>query len=153
MPRKRNSRAIEREQQDKRMTMQDRGNESLASENGMEADRADRTRGAGARGDALAGDEGVDDPAMSAGHRDDMTETPLHGDRLRESSQRMQSQRSRRTNQRANDERFDEASEFSGRGGQKEGSRRESESRREGTGYTGSERSNTDDNSSENPLT
>jgi hypothetical protein len=136
MPRKRNSRATEREQQDKRMTMQERGNQSFASETGMETDRAERMRGAGARGDALAGDEGVDDPALSTAHRDDMTETPRHGDRLRESSQRMASQRSRRTNQRANDERFDAASEFSGRGGQKEGSRQESESQREGTGYT-----------------
>ena len=135
MGRKKNSRANERERNDRRMTMQERSNESFASESGMESDRADRVRSAGARGDAQAGDEGVDDPAMSAAHRDDMTETPMHGDRLREQGQRMESQRSRRTNQRANDERFDDASDFSGRGGQKEGSRMGA-SRREGTGYT-----------------
>src|SRR5687768_340000 len=106
-------------------------------------------------GDQSAGDEGVDDPAMSATHRDDMTETPMHGDRLgegdntdaslplesdemmdaqdrtNESGQRMQSQRSERTEERSNDEKWDDASDFSGRGSQKEGS----DEAAEGTGY------------------
>ena len=87
-------------------------------------------------------DNQSEDPAMSAAHRDDMTETPMHGDELEPdmmesgSDQSMQSQRGMRTNKRANDERYDDASDFSGRGGQKEGSRQESESQREGTGYT-----------------
>jgi hypothetical protein len=112
----------------------DSRNESLESENGMESDRAERTMTAGARGDAQAGDEGLDDPAMSRSHRDDMSATPMQGDKLE--SQRMQSQRSERTQQRANDERFDNAEEFSGQGGQKEGSDRNAE----GTGYTSDER-------------
>ena len=132
MPRKKNSRANMGEQNDSRnMTSQDEGVESLSQTSGMEADRAERTSGAGSHGDAHAGDEGVDDPSMGAVHRDDMTETPMHGDRLAEGSQRMQSQRSDRTMERSNDERWDEASEFSGRGDQKEGS-----SDAEGTGYT-----------------
>jgi hypothetical protein len=84
--------------------------------------------------DSRVGAEGIEDPAMSAVEPDDMTETPMQGDELGE-SQREQSQRSMRTNQRANDESWDDASEFSGRGGQKEGMR-ESESMPEGTGYT-----------------
>lgn len=131
MPRKKKDRANIGEQNDSRnMTSQDEGVESLGQMNGMEADRAERTRGAGSHGDAQAGDEGVDDPAMGAVHRDDMTETPMQGDSL-DRSQRMQSQRSERTMERSNDERWDDASDFSGRGDQKEGS-----SDAEGTGYT-----------------
>jgi hypothetical protein len=111
----------------------DSRNESLQSENGMESDRAERTMSAGSHGDAQAGDEGLDDPAMSRAHRDDMSATPMQGDELE--SQRMQSQRSERTQQRANDERFDNAEDFSGQGGQKEGADRNAE----GTGYTDSE--------------
>ena len=83
-------------------------------------------------GDQNSGDEGVDDPAMSATHRDDMTETPMQGDKLEEEqNQRMESQRSQRTEERSNDERWDDASDFSGRGDQKEGAEDA-----EGTGYT-----------------
>jgi hypothetical protein len=122
----------------------------------MENDRMDRVQGAGSHGDMHAGDEGVDDPAMSRSHRDDMSATPMHGDQLGEgrtdmnqdqgSGNRMQSQRSRRTNQRANDERYDSAEGFSGQGAQKEGAMDEAE----GTGYT--DGSTTDRNRSENPL-
>ena len=107
----------------------------------MEDDRLDRVRSTGANGDASAGDEGVDDPAMSRTRRDDMSTTPRHGDELEEASNRdmnedvgsdnrMQSQRSRRTRGRANDERWDNADDFTGKGNQREGS-----SRPEGTGY------------------
>jgi hypothetical protein len=58
---------------------------------------------------------------------------------------RMQSQRSRRTQKRANDERWDNADRFSGKGDQREGS-----ANPEGTGYR--DRSNTDDSSTGNPL-
>ena len=139
--------------------------ESTPSVPGMEADRAERTSSAGAHGDARAGDEGVDDAAMSRVRRDDMSATPMHGDRLAgdmsedmnedisagnrmSASQRDQSQRSTRTEERANDEEFDNAQDFTGEGGQKEGSHR---SGQEGTGYT-RERSNTDDSSPGNPL-
>ena len=118
----------------------DRANLGEQVNRGMEADRAERTRGAGVHGDGTAGDEGIDD-AMSRTSRDDMSATPMQGDELNESasdqssgtsgSQRQKSQRSQRTNQRANDERFDNATEFSGQGDQKEGS-----DRAEGTGYT-----------------
>jgi hypothetical protein len=101
--------------------------------------RADRIP---SKEDKRAGAEGIEDPAMSEVERDDMTETPMQGDELEEGrsmesepSQREQSQRSMRTNQLSNDESWDDASEFSGRGGQKEGMR-ESESMPEGTGYT-----------------
>lgn len=108
---------------------------------GMEANRAERTRGAGVHGDGTAGDEGIDD-AMSRTHRDDMSATSNQGDELsesgsldrsssRSSTQREKSQRSQRTNKRSNDERFDNAREFSGQGNQKEGSEEA-----EGTGYT-----------------
>ena len=167
---KKNSRSNMGEQNDNRMTTQDGGNESVESVSGMEADRAERTSGAGTHGDAHAGDEGVDDPAMMSTHRDDMTETPMHGDRLGEgrstdatesldsdemmaaergmSDQSEMSQRSMRTHERMNDERYDNASDFEGRGSQKEGRDEMSE----GTGYTGGERSNTEDSSRGNPL-
>jgi hypothetical protein len=138
MGRKNIDRASEREQ----------NNESLENVSGMETDRAERVMSAGSHGDAQAGDEGLDDPALSRGHRDDMTSQPMHGDSLRrgseelaeesesesleESDQRMASQRSQRTDKRANDERFDNADDFNGRGGQKEGS----DQNAEGTGYT-----------------
>ena len=132
----------------------------------MENERMDRLQGAGSHGDMHAGDEGVDDPAMSRSQRDDMSATPMHGDRLGEgqsadasptggeldmnedvtAGNRMESQRSRRTNARANDERYDNASGFTGRGAQRGGSMEEAE----GTGYT--EGSTTDDNSRENPV-
>lgn len=135
MGKKKTERATTGEQnnRDSRSMNAESRNESLESENGMESDRAERTQGAGSHGDAQSGDEGVDDPAMSRAHRDDMSATPLQGDELK--NQRMQSQRSERTQQRANDERFDNAEEFSGQGGQKEGA----DSKAEGTGYTGSE--------------
>ena len=129
---------------------------------GMEADRAERTPGAGVHGDRTAGDEGIDD-AMSRTQRDDMSATPMHGDELSGSSpersssesgtQQEQSQRSQRTNKRANDEEFDNAREFSGQGEQKEGSEHA-----EGTGYTHDQskkpkESNTDESSRGNPLT
>lgn len=122
----------------------------------LENDRMDRVQGAGSHGDMHAGDEGVDDPAMSRTQRDDMSATPMQGDQLGEgradtaedhgAGNRMESQRSRRTNQRANDERFDNAEGFSGQGAQKEGATDEAE----GTGYTND--STTDRNRSENPL-
>lgn len=129
----------------------------------MENDRLERMQGSDAHGDTRAGDEGVDDSALSRSHRDDMTSTPRHGDELGEGSSsepsrsvetdrnedvtagnRMQSQRSQRTKGRANDERWDNAESFTGKGNQREGS-----ARPEGTGYR--EGSNTDDSSSENP--
>ena len=127
---------------------------------GMEADRAERTPGAGVHGDRTAGDEGIDD-AMSRTQRDDMSATPMQGDELsadspdrssgEQGSQREQSQRSQRTNKRANDERFDNAKGFSGQGEQKEGSEHA-----EGTGYTEDQNtesdSNTDESSRGNPL-
>jgi hypothetical protein len=123
----------------------------------MENERMDRVQSPGSHGDMRAGDEGVDDPAMSRSHRDDMSATPMHGDRLGEgrtdmnedqgSSNRMESQRSRRTGGRANDEQFDNAAGFSGQGAQKEGAMEEAE----GTGYT-DDASNTSRNRRENPL-
>ena len=130
----------------------------------MENDRIDRMHASDAHGDARAGDEGVDDAALSHSHRDDMSATPRHGDVLREertgetsrsasrdmnedvtAGNRMHSQRSRRTESRANDERWDAADRFSGQGNQQEGA-----ARPEGTGYR--DRSNTDDSASEDPL-
>lgn len=130
----------------------------------MENDRLERMPGSDAHGDTRAGDEGVDDSALSRSHRDDMTSTPRHGDELDEGTSsaagraaesdrnedvtagnRMQSQRSQRTKGRGNDERWDNAESFTGKGNQREGS-----ARPEGTGYR--ESSNTDDSSSENPL-
>ena len=93
----------------------------------MENDRMDRVQGAGSHGDMRAGDEGLDDSAMSRTHRDDMSATPMHGDSLGEG-------------------RTDDASGFSGQGGQKEGAVEEAE----GTGYT--DNSNTSRNRPENPL-
>lgn len=124
---------------------------------GMEADRAERIRTPGTHGDTRAGDEGVDDTAMSRTQRDDMSGTPRHGDRLageqtnenmstrqrNESTQREKSQRSGRTGQRANDERFDDASGFSGQGAQRENPMENAE----GTGYRGRERSSSDESS------
>ncbi|HET9441422.1 MAG TPA: hypothetical protein VFO52_14695 [Longimicrobiales bacterium] len=126
-----------------------------SSTSGMEGDRAERIRTAGTHGDARAGDEGVDDPAMSGTQRDDMSSTPPHGDRPAgegtnekmsarqrgESSQHEKSQRSGRTGQRANDERFDDASGFGGQGAQRENAMENAE----GTGYRGRENSNSDD--------
>ena len=117
------------------MARQRKERANLGEQNsGMEADRAERTRGTGVHGDGTAGDEGIDEP-MSRTQRDDMSATPNQGDELKEdrssSSQSQKSQRSERTNKRANDERFDEATEFSGQGNQKEGS-----DSAEGTGYT-----------------
>jgi hypothetical protein len=135
MDRKANDRASHGERTNDRSDRMNEESESLGSVNGMEAGRAERTRSAGAHGDAQAGDEGVDDPSMSRTHRDDMSTTPAHGDRLKsseKSSQRDASQRSRRTEGRANDERFDNATDFGGQGGQKEGPSEEAE----GTGYT-----------------
>ncbi len=121
-----------------------------------ENDRMERVQNADAHGDMSAGDEGVDDPAMSRSHRDDMSATPKHGDGLGEgrsdmnedvnAGNRMKSQRSQRTNARANDERYDNAAGFSGQGAQKEGAMEDAE----GTGY--SDGSNTEHNSRENPL-
>jgi hypothetical protein len=122
-------------------------NESVESVSGMENDRAERTMSAGSHGDAQAGDEGLDDPAISRAHRDDMSASGMHGDKLTD-SQRAMSQRSRRTNQRANDERFDNADDFSGQGAQRGNDVEDAE----GTGYTGPERANTDDSDSNNPL-
>ena len=133
MGRKKNDRANQREE----------NNESLQTERGMENDRAERVMSAGSRGDANAGDEGLDDPALSRAHRDDMSASRMQGDKLNRSSERMTetseesvqrqaSQRSQRTEERANDERFDNAEDFSGQGSQKEGSDRNAE----GTGYT-----------------
>ena len=131
-----------------RASQREQNNESLESVSGMETDRAERVMSAGSHGDAQSGDEGLDDPALSRGHRDDMSREPMHGDSLRrgseelteesesesleESEQRMASQRSQRTDKRANDERFDNATDFNGRASQKEGSDRQGE----GTGYT-----------------
>jgi hypothetical protein len=134
MGRKRNERSNSSEQTDSR---DERDNQSapMLSENGMEAGRAERTPSEGTQGDQRSGDEGVDDPALSRMHRDDMSTTPAQGDGLdsgQSSGQRDESQRSQRTQQRANDERFDDASGFSGQGGQKEGEFEEAE----GTGYT-----------------
>ncbi len=122
---------------------------------GTEDDRMERLGSTGAAGDQSAGDEGLDDPAMSRSHRDDMSATPMHGDRLDagdrdmnedvSAGNRMQSQRSRRTSKRATDERYDNADSFSGQGGQKEGAEEA-----EGTGYT--DGSNTERSSRENPL-
>jgi hypothetical protein len=122
----------------------------------LENERLDRVQSTDSHGDMRAGDEGVDDPAMSRSHRDDMSATPMHGDELREgrtdmnedmsAGNRMESQRSRRTGARANDERFDNAAGFSGQGAQKEGAMEEAE----GTGYT--DDSNTSRNRRENPL-
>lgn len=147
----------------------------MAKRNKSNEDRLERVRGAGSHGDAHAGDEGVDDPAMARSHRDDMSTTPQQGDKLgnmeageseqgertnenmamrggerssERESQRDLSQRGRRTGKRANDERYDDASGFSGQGAQRENDMENAE----GTGYRGRERSNTDDNSSENPL-
>lgn len=130
----------------------------------MENDRLERMQGSDAHGDTRAGDEGVDDAALSRSHRDNMTSTPRHGDELGEgrsaeagrsvetdrnedvtTGNRMQSQRSQRTRGRANDERWDNAESFSGKGNQREGS-----ARPEGTGYR--DGSTTDDSSSEDPL-
>ena len=80
-------------------------------------------------GDNKAGDEGVDDPAF--------TET-----------QREKSQRSHRTEKRANDERFDDASDFGGQGAQRGHDMDEAE----GTGYRGRDKSDTEDSAPENPL-
>lgn len=163
MGRKKNDRESQREQNsDRSMNADSRNaesrNESLESMNGMETDRAERTMSAGSHGDAQAGDEGVDDPAMSRAHRDDMSTTRMHGDKLgvgnresmsaSEGGQREESQRSNRTEKRANDEKFDNAEDFTGRGAQKEGSGDSAE----GTGYTKDRTSNTDDNSAGNPL-
>jgi hypothetical protein len=115
----------------------------------QDPDRMERVQNADAHGDMLAGDEGLDAAAMPRSQRDDMSATPMHGDELNEdvtAGNRMQSQRSRRTNARANDERYDSAAAFSGQGAQKEGNMEEAE----GTGYR--ERSNTDNSSEENPL-
>jgi len=94
---------------------------------------------------------------------DDMSATPKHGDRLANpttdaqdsrdsgmhedaaSANRTESQRSRRTGGRANDERWDEAGNFSGKGNQREGAEQP-----EGTGYR--EGSNTEESADENPL-
>ena len=121
-----------------------------------ENERMDRVKGAGSHGDMRAGDEGLDDSAISRTHRDDMSATPMHGDELVEgrtdqseapsSDNRMESQRSRRTGARANDERFDNADGFSGQGAQMEGTAEEAE----GTGYT--DDANTSRNRRENPL-
>ncbi|HEY0304122.1 MAG TPA: hypothetical protein VGC44_04075 [Longimicrobiales bacterium] len=108
---------------------------------GMQEDRIERVNAHGANGDTRSGDEGLDDPAISRTHRDDMSATPMQGDRLTEDMEldenmsngnRQESQRSHRTNQRANDERYDSAAGFSGQGAQMEGSAEEAE----GTGYT-----------------
>jgi hypothetical protein len=115
----------------------------------QDSDRMKRVQNADAHGDMLAGDEGLDAAAMPRSQRDDMSATPMHGDELNEdvtAGNRMQSQRSRRTNARANDERYDSAAGFSGQGAQKEGNMEEAE----GTGYR--EPSNTDNTSEENPL-
>jgi hypothetical protein len=143
----------------------------MAKRNKSNDERLERVRGAGSHGDARAGDEGVDDPAMSRSHRDDMSTMPNHGDKLgrtnddvsehgertnenmatrsrEDSAQREMSQRGQRTGQRANDERFDDASGFSGQGAQRENDMENAE----GTGYRGRERSNTDDSSAGNPL-
>jgi hypothetical protein len=115
----------------------------------QDSDRMERVQNADAHGDMSAGDEGLDAAAMPRSHRDDMSATPMHGDELNEdvtAGNRMQSQRSRRTNARANDERYDSAAGFSGQGAQKEGNMEEAE----GTGYR--EASNTDNSSEENPL-
>src|SRR5688572_20144034 len=87
MGRKRNERADRGEQMNSRTEDRNSENrniesESLASNNGMEAGRAERIRGPGVESDRQAGDEGVDDSAMSRTHRDDMSGTPAHGDRL-----------------------------------------------------------------------
>lgn len=96
-------------------------------------------------------------------NRDDMSTTPSHGDQLGEPAgmdarpadadsnedvtggNRMESQRSRRTGGRANDERWDKAGNFTGKGNQREGSEHP-----EGTGYR--DGSNTEGSSGENPL-
>ena len=126
-----------------RANQREENNESLETEHSLESDHSERVMRGGARGDANAGDEGLDDPAMSRAHRDDMSATRMQGDKLNrspermtelseESEQRKVSQRSQRTEERANDERFDNAEDFSGQGSQKEGSDRNAE----GTGYT-----------------
>jgi hypothetical protein len=94
---------------------------------GTEDDRMERIKTPGSNGDMRAGDEGLDDPATSRTHRDDMTTTPGHGDKMGEG-------------------RTDDASDFSGQGGQKEGAEEEAE----GTGYTGD--SARRQNRRENPL-
>jgi hypothetical protein len=98
-------------------------------------DRSNRSEQTDSQMERNGQSEPLDDSAMSRTHRDDMSTTPAQGDDLSEresSSQREESQRGRRTQQRANDERFDDASEFSGQGGQKEGESEDAE----GTGYT-----------------
>jgi hypothetical protein len=126
-----------------RANQREENNESLETEHSLESDHSERVMRGGARGDANAGDEGLDDPAMSRAHRDDMSATRMQGDKLsrspermteqsEESEQRKASQRSQRTEERANDERFDNAEDFGGQGSQKEGSDRNAE----GTGYT-----------------
>lgn len=120
-------------------------------------DRMERVKSADAHGDQRAGDEGVDDPAMSRTHRDDMSASRMQGDKLGvgpTSVDEMQasdkedntekSQRSERTNARANDELYDDATNFTGQGAQKEGK----PGKAEGTGYTKDEQSS----SKENPL-
>ena len=98
-------------------------------------DRSNQSERTDSQMERISQSEPLDDSAMARTHRDDMSATPAQGDRLSErasSSQREQAQRSERTQQRANDERFDDASEFSGQGGQKEGESEDAE----GTGYT-----------------
>ena len=122
----------------------------------IENERMDRVQSTGSHGDMRAGDEGVDDPAMSRSHRDDMSATPMHGDKLGEgrtdrnedqgSGNRMESQRSRRTGARANDERYDNAADFGGQGAQRGNSMENAE----GTGYT--DDATTSNDESENPL-
>lgn len=124
-------------------------------------DRMERVRNADAHGDQRAGDEGVDDPAMSRTHRDDMSATRMQGDKLgigttsmedmqasgQGDKQTEKSQRSERTNTRANDELYDDATNFTGEGAQKGAGA----DRAEGTGYTKDD-SNTEHSSGENPL-
>jgi hypothetical protein len=172
MGRKKMDRANSGEERNSRSMDASSRNESFESTRGMENDRAERTMSAGTHGDAQAGDEGLDDPAMSRAHRDDMSATRMHGDKLgagqstdalssldseeamsandrsAQSGQQEKSQRSNRTGKRANDERYDNAEGFSGQGGQRENSDRNAE----GTGYTGDDDSNTDDSSAGNPL-
>lgn len=96
-------------------------------------ERDDRMMGAGARGDHSAGNEGIDDPAMSA-----------TGEHMRRSSRQHSRRGTDNDRQQGRESTDNDSRDFGGQGGQKEG-----ELDREGTGYTDS---NTDDSDAGNPL-
>jgi hypothetical protein len=123
---------------------QDRDRANLGEQADMaqtDVERQDRSMGAGARGDGMAGAEGIEDPAMEQPSHESMeTGSSERSGRASSRDLARASKRARRRSRR----RTDESTSFSGQGWQKEGS----SMNEEGTGYTG--RSNTDQSESEN---